>query len=106
MDENEEMSALKQFLRSAVKFYKSYKELIQVIAFPIILSLVPILWEGPIGLCAFVVLLMSCYWIVICVPIAITSLLPVILFPLFGVMTSAFTSSLYFNVKKSFQIKA
>ena len=98
MDGDEEMSTFKRYLRSAGLFYKTYKQLIYVIGLPLILSLVPILWEGPIGLCAFVLVLMSAYWIVICVPIAVTSLLPVILFPLFGIMTSAYTSALYYNV--------
>ena len=35
--------------------------------------------------CAYVIILMAIYWMVEAIPLAITSFLPVILFPLFGV---------------------
>ncbi|MDD3877518.1 MAG: SLC13 family permease [Bacteroidales bacterium] len=44
-----------------------------------------------------VALLMSVWWITEAVPLAVTSLLPVVLFPLFGVMDGKDVSSTYFN---------
>jgi sodium-dependent dicarboxylate transporter 2/3/5 len=32
--------------------------------------------------------LMACFWITVCIPIPVTSLLPIVLFPLFGIMGS------------------
>lgn len=40
---------------------------------------------------------MSLYWITECIPYAITSLLPVVLFPIFGIMGSKEVSSIYFK---------
>jgi di/tricarboxylate transporter len=40
---------------------------------------------------------MSLYWITECIPYAITSLLPVILYPMFGIMSSKQTSAIYFQ---------
>ncbi|KFM65583.1 Solute carrier family 13 member 3, partial [Stegodyphus mimosarum] len=39
--------------------------------------------------CAYVLLLVACYWLLEPVPIAATALLPVVLFPLLGVVSSA-----------------
>lgn len=44
-----------------------------------------------------VALLMAVWWITEVVPLAVTSLLPVALFPLFGIMDGKETSSAYFN---------
>lgn len=40
---------------------------------------------------------MAGYWICECFPMAITSLLPLVLFPLFGVLSTAETCSCYMN---------
>jgi solute carrier family 13 (sodium-dependent dicarboxylate transporter), member 2/3/5 len=44
-----------------------------------------------------IALLMAVWWITEVVPLAVTSLLPVALFPLFGVMDGKLVSSAYFN---------
>ena len=44
-----------------------------------------------------IALLMAIWWITEVVPLAITALLPVVLFPLFGVMNGKAVSSTYFN---------
>ena len=44
-----------------------------------------------------IALLMAIWWITEVVPLAITALLPVVLFPLFGVMNGKHVSSTYFN---------
>lgn len=82
--------------------YEPYKEIFQLFLIPLVLAIIPIIWPNKIGTCAFVVLLMSVYWIVQCVPIAVTSLLPTILYPLFGIMSSEDVSALYFNVRITF----
>ncbi|XP_072909181.1 Na(+)/citrate cotransporter-like isoform X2 [Hemitrygon akajei] len=38
--------------------------------------------------CGFIVLLMAVYWCTEVIPLAITAILPIVLFPLFGIMTS------------------
>lgn len=50
--------------------------------------------------CGFILIIMSLYWITECLPISITSFLPVILFPMFGILNSNCTSRIYFQVSK------
>lgn len=38
--------------------------------------------------CAYVIILMAVYWCTEALPLAVTALLPAVLFPLFGVMQS------------------
>lgn len=38
--------------------------------------------------CGFVIILMALYWCTECIPLAVTALLPVILFPMMGIMES------------------
>lgn len=47
--------------------------------------------------CAAVALLMATWWISEAVPLAVTALLPVVLFPTLGVLSGKATASLYFN---------
>lgn len=47
--------------------------------------------------CAYVVLLMGGYWVTECVPIGIVSLIPVVLFPLFGILSTNETCVCYMN---------
>jgi len=44
-----------------------------------------------------IALLMAIWWITEIIPLAVTALLPVVLFPLFGVMNGRDVSSTYFN---------
>jgi sodium-dependent dicarboxylate transporter 2/3/5 len=46
---------------------------------------------------AGIVLMMACFWVSLCLPIPITSLLPIALFPLLGVTGSATTVKYYAN---------
>lgn len=46
---------------------------------------------------AAIALLMAIWWITECIPLAVTALLPVALFPLFGIMNGKIVSTLYFN---------
>jgi sodium-dependent dicarboxylate transporter 2/3/5 len=44
--------------------------------------------------------IMSLYWLTECIPIGITSLLPMLLFPTFGILSSKETSRIYFQVNQ------
>ncbi|UCC81165.1 MAG: SLC13/DASS family transporter [Candidatus Zixiibacteriota bacterium] len=46
---------------------------------------------------AGVVLLMACFWVSLCLPIPVTSLLPIVLFPILGVASSGATVKYYAN---------
>ncbi|KAH0953317.1 hypothetical protein HN011_002667 [Eciton burchellii] len=47
--------------------------------------------------CGYVVLLMAGYWITDAFPLAVTSMIPVVMFPALGVMSTADTCSCYMN---------
>lgn len=95
---------IKLAAQPALNFYTKYRALILLITIPLVCSIVPIIWSDSVGLCAYVVLLMSCYWVVLCVPIAVTSFVPVILFPIFGIMSSEKVSAVFFNVRKNYNL--
>ena len=40
---------------------------------------------------------MCAYWVLECIPLAITALIPVVLFPMFSILTSADVSKIYFQ---------
>ncbi|KAM8946640.1 Na(+)/dicarboxylate cotransporter 3 isoform 2-T2 [Pelodytes ibericus] len=72
------------------------KRYIVLIATPLIC--LPILFTLPAqeGRCLFVVLLMAFYWCTEALPLAVTALLPIILFPLMGVLPSNKVCPQYF----------
>ena len=54
--------------------------------------------ENPVALrMAAIASLMACWWITEAIPLAATSLLPVLLYPLMGIMSGKNSASIYFN---------
>lgn len=80
------------------KFYKDNTKLVKFFAIPLAASILPIAAREKPAYCGFVLIVMSGYWITECLPLGITSLLPVLLFPLFGILDSKSTSKIYFEV--------
>uniref|UniRef100_UPI00398E54B2 Na(+)/dicarboxylate cotransporter 3-like n=1 Tax=Pristiophorus japonicus TaxID=55135 RepID=UPI00398E54B2 len=74
----------------------SLRKSIVVCLGPLVLS--PILFTAPPkeGRCLYVILLMAMYWCTEALPIAVTSLLPICLFPLLGILSSAKVCPQYF----------
>ncbi|XP_041060636.1 solute carrier family 13 member 3-like [Carcharodon carcharias] len=74
----------------------SLRKSIVVCLGPLVLS--PILFTAPPkeGKCLYVILLMATYWCTEALPIAVTSLLPISLFPLLGILPSAKVCPQYF----------
>ncbi|XP_053308984.1 Na(+)/dicarboxylate cotransporter 3 [Spea bombifrons] len=72
------------------------KKYIILVATPLILS--PILFTLPPqeGKCLYVVLLMALYWCTEALPLAVTALLPIILFPFMGILPSSKVCPQYF----------
>ena len=80
------------------KFYKDNSKLVKFFAIPLAASILPIAAREKPAYCGFVLIVMSGFWITECLPLGITSLLPVLLFPLFGILDSKSTSKIYFEV--------
>ncbi|XP_062407752.1 Na(+)/citrate cotransporter isoform X2 [Sardina pilchardus] len=55
---------------------------------PCLLLPLPLVIGTPEACCAYVIVLMAVYWCSEALPLAVTALMPVVLFPMFGIMTS------------------
>uniref|UniRef100_A0A3P9HZG2 Solute carrier family 13 member 5b n=1 Tax=Oryzias latipes TaxID=8090 RepID=A0A3P9HZG2_ORYLA len=55
---------------------------------PLLLLPLPLVIGTPEAECAYIIILMAVYWCTEVLPLAVTALLPAILFPLFGIMES------------------
>ncbi|XP_016130406.1 solute carrier family 13 member 2-like isoform X1 [Sinocyclocheilus grahami] len=55
---------------------------------PLLILPLPLVFPTPEARCGFAIILMALYWCTECMPLAITALLPVILFPMMGIMES------------------
>uniref|UniRef100_A0A3Q4BA24 Uncharacterized protein n=1 Tax=Mola mola TaxID=94237 RepID=A0A3Q4BA24_MOLML len=73
-----------------------HRNYIIIVATPIILLFLPLLWPSPEARCGYAIALMALYWCTECMPLAVTALLPVILFPMMGIMKASEVQSFYF----------
>ena len=48
--------------------------------------------------CGYVLLIMLAYWVTECIPIPVAALLPIVLFPAFGILSSRCTTQIFFSV--------
>ncbi|XP_043077569.1 solute carrier family 13 member 2 [Puntigrus tetrazona] len=55
---------------------------------PFLILPLPLVVPSPEARCGFAIILMALYWCTECMPLAVTALLPVILFPMMGIMES------------------
>ncbi|KAL4228686.1 hypothetical protein ACF0H5_011730 [Mactra antiquata] len=73
------------------------KDILIVVLIPVVLSPLLIVEDSPEAKCAYCVIIMAVFWITEAMPIAVTSLLPVFLFPIAGVLTVADAASQFMN---------
>lgn len=55
---------------------------------PLIILCLPLQYSTPEAKCGYAIILMALYWCTECMPLAVTALLPVVLFPMMGIMES------------------
>ncbi|XP_023279829.1 solute carrier family 13 member 2-like isoform X1 [Seriola lalandi dorsalis] len=65
-----------------------YRNYIVIVLTPLLLLPLPLVIPTQEAKCGFVIILMALYWCTECIPLAVTALLPVILFPMMGIMES------------------
>uniref|UniRef100_H2YTW2 Uncharacterized protein n=1 Tax=Ciona savignyi TaxID=51511 RepID=H2YTW2_CIOSA len=85
---------------AAPKFLRqlwAYRSTLVIILTPLILLPLPLVLTGTESACGYIILLMAIYWITEVVPLAVTALIPLILFPMTGIMTSKEVSKAYFT---------
>uniref|UniRef100_A0A4X2JPU1 Solute carrier family 13 member 3 n=1 Tax=Vombatus ursinus TaxID=29139 RepID=A0A4X2JPU1_VOMUR len=72
------------------------RRLLVLVATPLVLLPIPFSLPPQEGKCLFVILLMALYWCTEALPLSVTSLLPIILFPFMGVLPSSKVCPQYF----------
>ncbi|XP_070761482.1 solute carrier family 13 member 2-like [Enoplosus armatus] len=65
-----------------------YRNYIVIVLTPLLLLPLPLISPTSQAKCGYVIILMALYWCTECIPLAVTALLPVILFPMMGIMES------------------
>ncbi|KAL6116196.1 slc13a2 [Pungitius sinensis] len=66
-----------------------YRNYIVIVLTPLLLLPLPLVIPTLQAKCGYVIILMALYWCTECIPLAVTALLPVILFPMMGIMESS-----------------
>lgn len=84
------MGGLRLFIR------RNFRKIIFLTS-PILLLPLPIALQSQMGNCAYGLLLMAIFWITEALPLAVTALLPIFLFPLLGVSKVKTLASTYTN---------
>ncbi|XP_041972593.1 protein I'm not dead yet [Aricia agestis] len=83
------------FVQRLSLFFSIYWKSILVVITPILLLPIPILYTDPTDKdyanafkCMYVVLIMATYWVLELLPLPVTSMLPIVLFPTLGILNS------------------
>lgn len=75
-------------MASALSYVSKFKSFIILFITPLLLLPLIILMPAKFVRCAYVIILMAIYWCTEVIPLAVTSLLPALLFPLFKILDS------------------
>uniref|UniRef100_A0A3Q3KUD9 Solute carrier family 13 member 2 n=1 Tax=Labrus bergylta TaxID=56723 RepID=A0A3Q3KUD9_9LABR len=88
-------TSFKRILRRWLLWLLYHRNYFIIILTPLALLPLPILIPTPPAKCGFVIILMALYWCTECMPLAVTALLPVVLFPMMGIMEAGAVSIEY-----------
>ncbi|XP_076130747.1 solute carrier family 13 member 5a isoform X1 [Alosa pseudoharengus] len=83
-----EISPQKMMAAKALKALWGMKNGLILLFTPLVFLPLPLVIETKEAACGYIIALMAVYWCTEVLPLAVTALLPVILFPLFGIMES------------------
>ncbi|XP_058458743.1 protein I'm not dead yet-like isoform X2 [Malaya genurostris] len=81
--------------RRIVQFVQVFWKSIFVLAVPSVAALLFVVDSSPAFRCLYVVIVMSLLWVTEALPLAITSMLPLVLFPLMGILSTSQTCMVY-----------
>ncbi|XP_029678530.1 protein I'm not dead yet-like [Formica exsecta] len=84
-------------LRDTGHFLKIYWKILFALFWALFLLPFLLIYDCSEVRCAYVVLLMGGYWVTDCFPMAVTSLIPVVMFPALGILSTADTCTCYMN---------
>ncbi|KAI5096847.1 solute carrier family 13 member 2 [Silurus meridionalis] len=88
-------TTLTRELSKVGRWLLKYRNYLIIYITPLLLLPLPLLIPSSEAYCGYVILLMAIYWCTECIPLAITALLPVILFPFLRIMNSEQVCVLY-----------
>ncbi|KAG8590356.1 hypothetical protein GDO81_006733 [Engystomops pustulosus] len=71
-----------------MKYLLNCKRFLILVATPLLLLPLPLVIRTKEASCAYSIILMAVYWCTEVIPLAVTALLPVLLFPMFGILES------------------
>lgn len=77
--------------------FKNWRKTLTIIITPILLLPLLIYFHSDASRCGYVILLLVIYWITEAIPTQVTSLLPLILFPMAGVLRANEVAPNYFR---------
>ncbi|KAI8739249.1 solute carrier family 13 member 5 [Biomphalaria glabrata] len=83
--------------RTVLRHLWAWRTVLILLLTPIIISPIIIVLNSSESKCAYVVVLMAVYWITEALPVGVTALIPVFLFPLFNIVTSSEIAATYMN---------
>ncbi|KAM6946200.1 solute carrier family 13 member 2-like [Aplochiton taeniatus] len=75
-------------MAACLKWLLRYRNYLMIFFTPLVILPLPLVIQTSEASCGYVIILMALYWCTECIPLAITALLPVILFPMMGIMES------------------
>lgn len=75
-------------MASALSYVSKFKSFVILFVTPILLLPLIILMPAKFVRCAYVITVMAVYWCTEVIPLAVTALMPALLFPLFKIMDS------------------
>ncbi|XP_053337721.1 Na(+)/citrate cotransporter-like isoform X1 [Clarias gariepinus] len=84
-------------MANSMKRLWDYRNYVIAITTPLLILPLPVVVNTSEAKCGFLLILMAVYWCTECLPLAITALLPVIFFPLLGIMTAEQVCLQYFS---------
>ncbi|XP_072039412.1 uncharacterized protein [Amphiura filiformis] len=82
-------------LRSWRGMLRAHYSYLIIILTPLLLSPIAIAQPNSIGYTAYCIMFMGVYWCTECIPLAATALFPMVLFPMFGILTSKVVCAQY-----------
>ncbi|XP_061595689.1 solute carrier family 13 member 2 isoform X2 [Cololabis saira] len=78
-----------------LKWLWYHRNYIIIVVVPIALLPLPLYFGSPEAKCGYAICLMALFWCTECLPLAVTALLPIVLFPMMGIMKAADVSIEY-----------
>ncbi|XP_062873526.1 solute carrier family 13 member 2-like [Trichomycterus rosablanca] len=84
-------------MAKCIKWLWDYRNYVITFLTPLLLLPLPVIVNTSEAKCGYVLILMALYWCTECIPLAVTALLPVIFFPMMGIMKADQVSVQYLS---------